>query len=33
MTAITPEIIAQHNLTVEEYAKIVKIMEREPNMT
>ncbi len=33
MTAITPEIIAQHNLTQEEYAKIVKIMTREPNIT
>lgn len=33
MTVITPEIIAQHNLTAEEYAKIVKILEREPNMT
>ena len=33
MTAITPDIIAQHNLTAEEYAKIVKILEREPNMT
>lgn len=33
MTAITPEIIAQHNLTAEEYAKIVKILDREPNMT
>ena len=33
MTAITPEIVAQHNLKSEEYEKIVKIMGREPNMT
>jgi phosphoribosylformylglycinamidine synthase subunit PurL len=33
MTAITPEIIAQHNLTPEEYAKIVSVMGREPNFT
>ncbi|MGB7209266.1 MAG: phosphoribosylformylglycinamidine synthase subunit PurL [Pyrinomonadaceae bacterium] len=33
MTAITPEIIAQHNLTPEEYAKIVTVMGREPNFT
>ena len=33
MTAITPEIIAQHNLTPEEYAKIVAVMGREPNFT
>ena len=32
-TAITPEIIAQHNLTVEEFEKIKQIMGREPNMT
>lgn len=32
-TAITPEIIAQHNLTTEEYEKIKTIMGREPNMT
>ena len=32
-TAITPEIIAQHNLTAEEYEKIKQIMGREPNMT
>src|SRR5215203_2158307 len=32
-TAITPEIIAQHNLTTEEYEKIKIIMGREPNMT
>jgi phosphoribosylformylglycinamidine synthase subunit PurL len=33
MADITPEIIAQHNLTPEEYQKIVTIMGREPNMT
>ena len=33
MTAITPEIIAQHNLTPEEYTKIVAVMGREPNFT
>jgi phosphoribosylformylglycinamidine synthase II len=32
-THITPEIIAQHNLTPEEYEKIKVIMGREPNMT
>ena len=32
-SAITPEIIAQHNLAPDEYEKIVKIMGREPNMT
>src|SRR5688500_14129098 len=32
-TAITPEIIAQHGLTTEEYEKIEKIMGREPNIT
>jgi phosphoribosylformylglycinamidine synthase len=32
-TKITPEIVAQHNLTAEEYEKILKIMEREPSMT
>ena len=33
MTTITPEIITQHNLTAEEYAKIVAVMGREPNFT
>lgn len=33
MTQITPEIIAQHNLTPEEYEKIKTIMGREPNIT
>jgi phosphoribosylformylglycinamidine synthase len=32
-TKITPEIVAQHNLTAEEYEKILKIMGREPSMT
>ena len=32
-TVITPEIVAQHNLTPEEYEKIKKIMGREPNFT
>lgn len=30
---ITPEVIAQHNLTAEEYEKIKQILEREPNFT
>ncbi|HUR99534.1 MAG TPA: phosphoribosylformylglycinamidine synthase subunit PurL [Pyrinomonadaceae bacterium] len=33
MTEITPEIVAQHNLTPEEYEKIKTIMGREPNFT
>ena len=32
-TAITPETVAQHNLTPEEYEKIKTIMGREPNIT
>ncbi|MBA2494217.1 MAG: phosphoribosylformylglycinamidine synthase II, partial [Acidobacteria bacterium] len=32
-SAITPEIIAQHNLTAEEYEKIKQILGREPNFT
>jgi phosphoribosylformylglycinamidine synthase subunit PurL len=32
-TAITPEIVAQHNLTAEEYSKIIDILGREPNLT
>jgi len=32
-SAITPEIIAQHNLTAEEYEKIKQILGREPNLT
>ncbi len=31
--AITPEVIKQHNLTKEEYEKILKILGREPNFT
>lgn len=30
---ITPEIVEQHNLTSEEYEKIVSVMGREPNLT
>ncbi len=33
MSAITPEIIAQHGFTTEEYAKVLEIMEREPTFT
>src|SRR5688500_11617141 len=33
MTVITPEIIAQHNLTTKEYDRIKQIMGREPNFT
>ena len=33
MTAITPEVIAQHGLSPTEYEKIVSIMGREPNLT
>jgi phosphoribosylformylglycinamidine synthase subunit PurL len=33
MTQITPEIVAQHNLTPQEYEKIKTIMGREPNLT
>jgi len=33
MSAITPEIIQQHGLTAEEYAKVLEIMGREPSMT
>jgi phosphoribosylformylglycinamidine synthase len=32
-TAITPEIVEQHNLTAEEYDKIIQILGREPNLT
>ncbi len=32
-TATTPELIAQHNLTPEEYEKIKQILGREPNLT
>src|SRR6059036_61045 len=30
---ITPEILAQHNLTEEEYVRIVQILGRQPNLT
>jgi len=33
MTAITPELIQQHQLTPSEYAKIVEILGREPSYT
>ena len=33
MTEITPEVIEQHNLTEEEYQKILEIMGREPTLT
>ncbi|MEO9960612.1 MAG: phosphoribosylformylglycinamidine synthase subunit PurL, partial [Nisaea sp.] len=32
-TAITPEIVAEHGLSEDEYASILKILGREPNMT
>jgi phosphoribosylformylglycinamidine synthase subunit PurL len=32
-TKITPEIVAQHGFTPEEYAKVLEIMQREPSMT
>jgi len=33
MSQITPELIEQHNLTPEEYARILDLMGREPSMT
>ncbi len=30
---VTPEIVAEHGLTPEEYARIEKILGREPNFT
>jgi len=33
MSAITPEIVAQHNLTPEEYERVLEIMGREPSLT
>lgn len=33
MTAITPEVIAQHGLTADEYQRVLDIMGREPNLT
>jgi len=32
-TAVTPELVAGHGLTPEEYQKIIKILGREPNYT
>jgi phosphoribosylformylglycinamidine synthase len=32
-TAVTPEVVAQHNLTSEEFKKIIEILGREPNFT
>jgi len=31
-TAITPEIVAEHGLTPEEYQRVLKVMGREPNL-
>ena len=31
--AITPEIVAEHGLTTDEYQTLLEIMGREPNMT
>ena len=33
MPPITPDLIAQHNLTSDEYKKIIDILGREPNIT
>ena len=33
LSEITPEIVAEHGLTEEEYALIVKRLNREPNLT
>src|SRR5437588_502247 len=30
---VTPEIAAEHGLTVEEYARVIQILGREPNIT
>ena len=32
-TNITPDVVAQHGLTEEEYQKIIDLMGREPNIT
>ena len=29
---ITPEVVAEHGLTEEEYGRVLRIMDREPNM-
>ncbi|HEX9265541.1 MAG TPA: hypothetical protein VF977_14340, partial [Candidatus Binatia bacterium] len=31
--AVSPEIVASHGLTTDEYQKIVKTLRREPNFT
>jgi phosphoribosylformylglycinamidine (FGAM) synthase-like enzyme len=31
--AITPEIVAEHGLSEEEYANVLRILNREPNLT
>jgi phosphoribosylformylglycinamidine synthase subunit PurL len=33
MTSITPQIVAEHGLSEEEYARVLNAMEREPNLT
>ena len=33
MSEITPEVVANHGLSEEEYLKILKIVGREPNIT
>lgn len=33
MNEITPEIVAEHGLTPEEYERVLRIMGREPKMT
>ncbi|PKP62709.1 MAG: hypothetical protein CVT87_05670, partial [Alphaproteobacteria bacterium HGW-Alphaproteobacteria-9] len=32
MTAITPEIVEQHGLSPEEYARVLSALGREPNL-
>ena len=32
MTEITPEIVAEHGLSVEEYSNIIRLLNREPNL-
>ncbi|MCX6619231.1 MAG: hypothetical protein NTZ98_24430, partial [Acidobacteria bacterium] len=33
MSTITPELVAQHQITPEEYGQIVRALGREPNIT
>ncbi len=33
MSAITPNIVAEHGLSAEEYERVLRIMGRRPNMT